>query len=90
MGKSDQGKSLFRKNFFTLFKGSFISQLIPLAISPFLTRLYTPEDFGVLSLFVAITSILGSVINGRYEQALMLVNDKRKINLITLLSLLVF
>ena len=89
MGKSDQGKSLFRKNFFTLFKGSFISQLIPLAISPFLTRLYTPEDFGALSLFVAITSILGSVINGRYEQAIMLVNDKRKINLITLLSLLI-
>ena len=52
--------------------GTTIAQAIPIAITPILTRLYTPEDFGVLALFIAITSILGSVANGRYELAIML------------------
>ena len=52
--------------------GTTIAQAIPIAITPILTRLYTPEDFGILALFIAITSILGSVANGRYELAIML------------------
>jgi len=44
--------------------GTTIAQAIPIAISPILTRLYTPEDFGVFALFIAITSIFGiKVIN---------------------------
>lgn len=89
MGVDNQDKSLFNYNFFTLFKGSFISQLIPLLISPLITRLYSPSELGVLALFVAITSILGSVVNGRYEQAIMLVKTDLEINLITFLSLFV-
>ena len=65
-------KSEFNFNVFTLMVGSTLAQAIPIAITPILTRLYTPEDFGVLALFIAITSILGSVVNGRYEQAIIL------------------
>mgnify|MGYP002831781754 CR=1 FL=1 len=49
-----------------------IAQAIPIAISPILTRIYTPEDFGLFALFLAITNIIGSVANGRYELAIML------------------
>jgi len=52
--------------------GTSIAQAIPIAITPILTRLYAPEDFGLLALFVAITAILGSIANGRYELAIML------------------
>lgn len=52
--------------------GTTIAQAIPIAITPILTRMYSPEDFGVLALFVAITAIMGSVANGRYELAIML------------------
>lgn len=55
--------------------GTTVAQAIPIAITPILTRMYTPEDFGVLALFVAITTILGSVANGRYELAIMLPTD---------------
>lgn len=52
--------------------GTTIAQAIPIAIMPVLTRLYSPEDFGVLALFVAVTAILGSIASGRYELAIML------------------
>jgi len=65
-------KSDFSKNVLVLMTGTTIAQAIPIAISPILTRLYSPEDFGVFALFVAITSVFGSVANGRYDLAIML------------------
>jgi len=42
-------KGEFSKNVLTLMTGTTIAQAIPVAISPILTRLYTPEDFGVVA-----------------------------------------
>lgn len=52
--------------------GTTIAQAIPIAISPILTRLFTPEDFGVVALYVSISSIIASVATGKYELAIML------------------
>lgn len=68
-------KSDFARNVLTLMTGTTVAQAIPIAITPILTRIYTPEDFGVLALFAAITVILGSVANGRYELAIMQPED---------------
>ena len=40
--------SNFNKNVFKLILGTLLAQAIPIAISPVLTRLYTPDEFGVL------------------------------------------
>ena len=65
--------------------GTTIAQAIPLAISPILTRIYTPEDFGVFALFIAIFSIFASIANGRYEMAIMLPKkDEDAINIFIL------
>jgi O-antigen/teichoic acid export membrane protein len=56
----------------TLLLGTSISQAIPVAISPILTRLYTPSDLGVLALFVVVTSVIGVFANGGFELAIML------------------
>jgi len=78
-------KSEFNRNVLTLMTGTTIAQAIPIAISPILTRVYTPEDFGLLALFVAITSIFGSIANGRYELAIMLPKkDEDAINIFAL------
>jgi len=78
-------KSEFTRNVLTLMTGTTIAQAIPIAISPILTRIYTPEDFGVFALFVSITSILGSIANGRYELAIMLPKkDEDAINIVAL------
>jgi len=78
-------KSEFTRNVLTLMTGTTVAQAIPIAISPILTRLYSPEDFGVLALFVAISSIFGSIANGRYELAIMLPKkDEDAINIAAL------
>jgi O-antigen/teichoic acid export membrane protein len=82
-------KSEFNSNVFTLMMGSTLAQAIPIAITPILTRLYTPEDFGVLALFIAITSILGSVATGQYEQAIILPKKEEDAIHIAALSLLI-
>ncbi len=65
--------------------GTTIAQAIPIAISPILTRIYTPEDFGVFALFLAIVSIFGSIANGRYDLAIMLPKkDEDAINIFAL------
>ena len=78
-------KSEFSRNVLTLMTGTTIAQAIPIAISPILTRIYTPEDFGVFALFVAVGSIVGSLANGRYELAIMLPRkDEDAINIAAL------
>lgn len=78
-------KSDFVKNVLTLMTGTTIAQAIPIAVTPILTRIYTPDDFGVFALFLAITAIAGAIANGQYEQAILLPkSDDDAINLVVL------
>ena len=49
MLKRFKPKSEFNRNILTLMTGTTIAQAIPIAISPILTRIYTPEDFGIFA-----------------------------------------
>ena len=69
-------KSEFSRNVLTLMTGTSVAQAIPVAISPILTRLYSPDQFGVFALFVAVATVLGAIANGRYELAIMLPDDE--------------
>ena len=77
--------NLIRNTFQTLFpkksairhigilaSGTVVAQAIPIAISPILTRLYSPEDFGIAALYLACVSIITVVATARYEQAITL------------------
>jgi O-antigen/teichoic acid export membrane protein len=56
---------------FALAAGSgFISPAVGLLAAPFLTRLYSPAEFGVLGTFAAIMAAALSVVNLRYEIAI--------------------
>ncbi|MFB2800286.1 oligosaccharide flippase family protein [Shewanella seohaensis] len=78
-----KAKSSFNKNVLTLFTGTFIAQGIPIAVSPILTRLYTPSDFGVFALYLSIVAIMAVLSTGRYELAVVLgKNDKNAIALV--------
>jgi O-antigen/teichoic acid export membrane protein len=65
-------KSQYLKSVATLAGGTALAQAIPLLISPVLTRLYTPENFGVLAVFTAIVSSLSPAVCGKYEVAMVL------------------
>lgn len=70
-------QSAYARNVITLMAGTGLAQAIPLAISPILTRLYSPEEFGVFALYMAAVSILSVLATGRYELAIVLPKSDR-------------
>lgn len=78
-------RSEYIRNTMTLVSGNTIAQIIPLLAEPFLTRLFPPEDFGLLALFISISSLFAVIATGRYELAIMLPSkEKEAINLVSL------
>lgn len=73
------------KNILLLVTGTGLAQLIPLLVSPILTRLYSPEDFGVLATFMGIVSVVSVIAAGRYELGMIL--PKRDSDVFNLLAL---
>ncbi|QNM91527.1 lipopolysaccharide biosynthesis protein [Aliarcobacter cryaerophilus] len=67
-----RAKSEFSKNTLTLMIGSALAQVIPILISPILTRVYTPEEFGIFALYIAFISIGASLVTAKYETAILL------------------
>lgn len=59
------------KQAMVLISGTSFSQLVLIAATPVLTRIYSPHEFGLLSVFLAVTSTVAVIANGRYDQAIM-------------------
>lgn len=80
-----KSKSDFSKNVLTLMVGTTIAQAIPIAIMPILTRIYTPDEFGLFALYMGIAALLAVMATGRYELAIVLPdNNKEAINIVVL------
>ena len=80
--------SEFNQSVLKLVTGTGIAQLIAIALSPILTRVYTPTDFGQFGLYMSILAILSVGITGRYELALMLPKSHRKASQLLALCLI--
>lgn len=70
-------QSAYARNVLTLMTGTSLAQAIPIAISPILTRLYTPEEFGRFALYMAVALIASVLVTGRYELAILLPRQDR-------------
>lgn len=82
-------KSEFGKNVLTLMTGTTIAQLIPLLLTPILTRLFSPDEFGVFAFFMSLITFLAVIGTGRYEQAVVLPKkDEDAINILALCLLI--
>lgn len=64
-------KKYFKK-FITLFSGVFIAQLLGVLLIPIISRLYSPENFGELSLFVSITGVVAIISTLKLNEAIMI------------------
>lgn len=62
----------FAKDVATLMSGTTIARGLGILSAPIITRLYLPEDYGVLAIFISIVSILTPMVCGRYEFAIVL------------------
>jgi O-antigen/teichoic acid export membrane protein len=73
----------FSRGVITIMSGTILSRIIVFATIPFLTRLFTPSDFGVLAIFGLIVGSMGTLITGRYEAAIVLPeSDEEAVNIL--------
>lgn len=79
----------FLRDILTLMVGTMISQLIPIIISPLLTRIYRPEDFGLFALYVAVTQMIAVIATARYELAIMIPEKEEDAHNLLVLSILI-
>ncbi|MFV3129070.1 lipopolysaccharide biosynthesis protein [Niveispirillum sp. KHB5.9] len=63
----------FLRNVSIMLSGAAGGQLISLLLAPVLTRLYSPQQFGILSVYLAALTMLTVIASLRYELALPLV-----------------
>ncbi|WP_457641501.1 lipopolysaccharide biosynthesis protein [Persephonella sp.] len=86
-----KNRNEFIRNVLTLISGTVVAQSIPILISPLLTRIYTPENFGTLALFTSLVSIISIISTARYEIAIVLPKSNRDaINILALSLIIVF
>lgn len=57
------------RNVAVLAGSTAVGQLLVVAASPALTRLYTPDSFGILAAYIAVVTVLAPVANGRFDLA---------------------
>ncbi|HBT47661.1 MAG TPA: polysaccharide biosynthesis protein [Peptococcaceae bacterium] len=82
-------KSSFARNVAVLAGGTAVGQAIVVLASPILTRLYTPEDFGVLAVYSSLLGILSTVAALRYELAIPLPEKDEDAAALVVLSLII-
>ena len=79
----------FRGPVLTLLTGSTAVLTLSYLSQPVITRLYTPDEFGVAGYFVAVMTVLISFTSLRYEDALMLPEDDDEAAVVAWLALVV-
>jgi len=81
----------FARSVTLLAGGTALGQVITVLVSPILTRLYTPEDFGIFGVYASILGIVTVVASLRYEYALPLPeDDETAANILVLCFVLLF
>ena len=77
------------KNVVTLITGTTVAQIIPFLISPILTRLYKPEEFGNFTLYMSFVSVFGVIATLRYDLAVVQPQDDADAKSIIILCLMI-
>lgn len=71
-------KSPSIRNFTKLLSANVVAQVIGLIVYPILTRIYAPEDFGLLNLFLSIGGVLTIISTAEYYYAIVLPKEHKQ------------
>lgn len=78
-------KSQLVRSVSMLMGGTASAQLLMVLAAPFLTRLYKPEDFGVLAVYTGLLALLAVIASLRYQLAIPLpACDQEAANIVVL------
>ena len=69
--------SVFLKNAMTLVSSTAIGQIIPILTTPVLTRIYTPEDYGLLGIYMSISGLFSVLATLGYAPAILIEKEDK-------------
>jgi len=81
-------KNTFARGVSVLVGGTAAAQLLTVLAAPLLTRLYSPEDFGLLAVYGSLLALIGVMSSLRYELAIPLPEDDGEAANLAVLSLI--
>lgn len=82
-------KNQFARSVITLMAGTGLAQVLPIILSPILTRLYTPEEFGMFALYASVCAIFAVLVTGKYDLAIVIPKyENEAVNLVALVLML--
>jgi O-antigen/teichoic acid export membrane protein len=81
-------KNTFARGVSVLVGGTAGAQLLTVLAAPLLTRLYSPEDFGLLAVYGSLLALIGVISSLRYELAIPLPEDDGEAANVAVLSLI--
>lgn len=84
-----QSKKSFGRDVGKLVTGTVIAQAIGICLTPIITRIFSPEIYGVASVFISLVSIITIIACMRYEMAIMLPKDDKDAGAVFLLCLII-
>lgn len=82
-------KNQFARSVSVLAGGTAGSQLLAICVAPVVTRLFSPEDFGLLAVYGGLLGLFTVVASLRYELAILLPEDTQEAANVAVLSLLI-
>lgn len=69
--------NLFFQNIAVVTGGNVTAKLIGIIAAPIITRLYTPEDYGIFSVFLSVVGIVGSLATLRYAVTIPIAKEEK-------------
>lgn len=75
-------KSRVARGIITLASGTAVGQVITICAMPIVTRLYTPGQIGIISIFLSFFGFWASLLSWRYESALLVAKDEAESHLV--------
>jgi len=82
-------KNNFAKNVMMLVSGTAFAQVISVLLSPIITRIYSPEEFSTLTIFISILGVVSLLGSLTYDSAIPIAEDNVKAINILSLSLII-
>src|SRR6478736_10576761 len=78
----------FLKSAFVLISGTAIGQVIPVITAPIVTRIYSPQDYGLFGIFLLLSSVIGVITTMQIENAILVEKDENLANNVLQLCIL--
>src|SRR5258705_4771680 len=78
MLKSVFPRSEFSKNIFALSSGAVGAQVLNFFLTIVLTRIYSPSDFGLLTIYLSVGSLISVVATGKYDVAIVVAKSREE------------